>query len=339
MACRAAPLLALLPVLACQGKEGNVFVHGLYVLHERAERTDTVDLDLGAGGRLVVESEFGGVAVRAGDGAPRAVCRLVVNGPTKEDAEAALARFRVDAQRVAGGLVLRVAGEPVTLEREGMSVTLAAIGTFDVLAPKGTVLAVKGKTGNVTARGPLGGCELRVDHGAIDVAGVEGESVRVECATGNVKLADVAAKSVDVRAEHGKVELSGIAGNLSVRGSTGSVTLTGFRGGRCAIEAGHGRVDAEGVFEELEAELRTGNLSVRCGKGSRAAKPWRLETDHGRLELALPEGFACNLDARTDHGRIRSPFGGGEELEAAVGGGGERVALRTSTGNIEISGG
>jgi hypothetical protein len=152
-----------------------------------------------------------------------------------------------------------------------------------------------------------------------------------------VKLADVAAKSVEVWGQHGRVDLSGIAGDLSVRGVTGAVSLRGFRGGRCRIDAGHGRVDAEGLFEELAVDVTTGSVSVTCDDGSRAAKPWRIESAHGSVSLKLPKGFSCALEARTDHGRISSPWGGGKELDVKVGAGGERVTLRTSTGGIEIS--
>ena len=69
-------------------------------------------------------------------------------------------------------------------------------------------------------------------------------------------------------------------------------------------------------------ELRTNDGRVRVGvtRDSAMAADWDIETNDGRVTLALPAGFSADLDARTQDGRVLvdDAFGGGAGAEGTL---------------------
>ena len=91
-------------------------------------------------------------------------------------------------------------------------------------------------------------------------------------------------------------------------------------------------------------ELRTNDGRVRVGvtRDSAMAADWDIETDDGRVTLALPAGFSADLDARTQNGRVLvdDAFGGGAGAEGTlrytIGDGGHTLRVRSGEGTIRI---
>ncbi len=72
------------------------------------------------------------------------------------------------------------------------------------------------------------------------------------------------------------------------------------------------------------------------------AADWDVETNDGRVTLALPAGFSADLDARTQDGRVwvADAFGGGAGAEGTlrftIGDGGHTLRVRSGEGTIRI---
>jgi DUF4097 and DUF4098 domain-containing protein YvlB len=103
------------------------------------------------------------------------------------------------------------------------------------------------------------------------------------------------------------------------------------------VSSGH--IDLRGVQGPLRAESSSGGISVQ---GTPAGE-WDVTSSSGTIRLALREGAAFDLDARTRSGGIdsRHPITvvgtiDRHSLAGKVRGGGPLVRLRASSGSIRI---
>lgn len=197
--------------------------------------------------------------------------------------------------------------------------------------------------------------EARHRGGAIMIAGVGTVAFAVDV--------DVPAGcDLDIRADDGPLTITGVHGKVRSSSSDGHVTLRGVHGdiglvmddGRLTAEAldgsfelssDDGPASVSGRFDALQIEHADGRLDVEVLPGSKLAAAWSIETDDGRLALALPRDLAATLDARSDDGRLRVVLPT-QEIEAdsedrsmrvELNGGGPMLRVRTNDGGITIS--
>lgn len=214
------------------------------------------------------------------------------------------------------------------------------------------------------------GTELRLNGGELDVSNVA--SVHVAKATGRLRFATIAgavsgelgpgeididhAGSVAIETRNSQVRIVDVAGTFEAEVRRGDFRARGIRG------AAHleGR-DVEAELEDLAGPLKLtgsgGEVRVRDVRGPITAETERTTlkftpgnavaitatTEHDAIELTLPPG-GITLDAATTDGDIRTPDGlltvqrDGDNAKAsgAVRGGGPRVMLRASRGDITV---
>ena len=82
---------------------------------------------------------------------------------------------------------------------------------------------------------------------------------------------------------------------------------------------------------------------------SRVDGTWKLTSAYGAADLALPESFRCDLDARTAYGRVDVgvPVDASSTERSAtrksvagkVRGGGGRVEIRCTSGDVHVTSG
>ncbi len=214
------------------------------------------------------------------------------------------------------------------------------------------------------------GIEVRLGGGELDVTNVG--SVQVVKASGRIRLASIAgavtgelgpgeieidhAGSVAIETRSSQVRIADIAGSLEVEARRGDFRARGI-GGAAHLE---GR-DVEAELEDLAGPLRLtgsgGEVRVRDVRGPITAETERTTlkltpgiaveisatTEHDAIELTLPSAGIV-LDAKATDGDIRTPDGlitvqrSGEDATASgpLRGGGPRVMLRTSRGDITV---
>jgi len=214
----------------------------------------------------------------------------------------------------------------------------------------------------------LGQCHAdRVDarsgSGSVRLQEVEAKTVRSESGYGDVELLRVAGEieaktsSGDVRASeiggakasfstsYGNVRVEKASGDVDARSSSGDVRVTGFEG---AIEArsSYGSVEVEGVLTALVADTQSGDVIARALAGSRVESTWKLSSSYGDVTLVVPEGFACDLDARTEYGAVEVDVplhvaagelkSAKESVRGKLNGGGGAVEIRCSSGDVAV---
>jgi Putative adhesin len=214
------------------------------------------------------------------------------------------------------------------------------------------------------------GIEVRLGGGELDVTNVD--SVQVVKASGHIRLASIAgavtgelgpgeieidrAGSVAIETRNSQVRIADVAGSFEVEARRGDFRARGI-GGPAHLD---GR-DVEAELEDLAGTLRLtgsgGEVRVRDARGVITAETERTTlkltpgtavaisatTEHDSIELTLPSAGIV-LDAKATDGDIRTPDGliaverSGDDATATgpLRGGGPRVVLRTSRGDITV---
>jgi hypothetical protein len=214
------------------------------------------------------------------------------------------------------------------------------------------------------------GVDLRLGGGELDVTNVA--SVHVARATGRMRFSAIAGAvtgelergeidiervgSVAIETRNSQVRISDVAGTLEAEVRRGDFRARGI-GGAAHLES-H---DIEGELEDLAGPVKLtgsgGEVRVRDARGPITAETERTTlkfspgiavaisatTEHDSIELTLPPG-GMELEASVTDGEIRAPEGlltvqrDGEDAKASatVRGGGPRMVLRTTRGDITV---
>jgi Putative adhesin len=185
-----------------------------------------------------------------------------------------------------------------------------------------------------------------------------GVSVTAESGNGDLSIVG-GGSDVDANSGNGQILVSGTSGRVKAHTGNGRIQIIG-NSGRVEASTGNGRVEVEGARGEVVANTGNGDVRVatssgpvkaRSGNGNIDVAMQRLEGAHemsfstgsGRIVVALPEGFGAELDGSTGNGTISSDFPVRVEgrlnpyrLRGTLGSGGERLAMSTGNGDIEI---
>ena len=251
-----------------------------------------------------------------------------------------------------------VSGGDVDAETSGGSITVGDVtGNLKVDTSGGSIHLgkIQGRSSIETSGGSItleqGGDDVDADTsgGSITIGPVKG-NVKVDTSGGSIKIAmaqgDVKAEtsggSIKVEGAKGKVNVDSSGGSLFVGGSGGPVKAD-TAGGSIKILQARGAIDAETAGGKIEAEMILADQS--------ADTHVNLETAGGSITLHLPKKLAATVSAslritrsaRRDY-RIYSDFplaikGEDSDRITAKGdlnGGGDRVTLKTTNGDIYI---
>jgi DUF4097 and DUF4098 domain-containing protein YvlB len=179
-------------------------------------------------------------------------------------------------------------------------------------------------------------------------------SLRVEDIDGNAHLST----------SNGSVHLSRINGNVDAHSSNGSIQVSDVKGD-VNFRTSNGGVHADNVEGGFEAETSNGGIRAHL-RDTPGGRPIRLDTSNGSIDLdvdslrqndviastsngpitvRMPASTAASIHASTNsNGSVRSDFDvlvhSGEiskhRIEGTIGGGGPKIDLTTSNGNINL---
>ena len=161
---------------------------------------------------------------------------------------------------------------------------------------------------------------------------------RVKVADGAISLQALEGR-IDVRTSDGVVAVEGGGGRLEARTSDGDIEVGGFDG-PIALQTSDGHIRVEGGGGRLEARTSDGNIRAALGRLKEACT---LQTSDGNIEVTVAADGGLSVDGRVSDGRIHSDLPvdgrvGGRRVSGDINGGGARLSLRTSDGNIRIKG-
>ncbi len=186
--------------------------------------------------------------------------------------------------------------------------------------------------------------DIQSSNGSLRVEDIEGNAHLVT-SNGSVHLGKIHG-AVDARSSNGSVEADDVQGNVNFRTSNGGIHANNVQGSFQA-ETSNGGVHVH--LRDAEAgrpiKLVTSNGAIDLQLDSQRQNDVVASTSNGGITIRMPAGMNANLHAATNSsGSVHSDFDilmhGGEiskhRMEGAIGGGGPRIDLTTSNGNIKL---
>jgi len=305
----------------------------------RAETEETLDKTFAAsaGGRLVVDVDFGAIEIstNATSEVTVHVWRKVSRKDKTEEEEFLRERPVTFSQ---DGNTLTVRSQRGNKrapfwrgpQRTDAKYTIAVPAQFSAqLKTAGGGITVSDLTGTVNAHTSGGSLKFTHLHGPLD-GQTSGGGVAVAGCEGTLK----------VNTSGGAIEVAAGSGTLTGETSGGPIRVKSFRG-PARVQTSGGRITLEDVGGAVEGSTSGGAISALFHEP--LADSVKLETSGGGVTLQVPEKSAFDLDAVTTGGGVSSDLPvipGGKparnRLQGAVNGGGKAVTLRTSGGRIEV---
>jgi len=180
-----------------------------------------------------------------------------------------------------------------------------------IALPAGSTLVLNTAWTDVHADGPLGGCELNIASGQVQLDQVT--TLKADLAGGEVAIGHVAGTATISGGTAG-VRIGEVKGALTYQGSSGKVWI------------GHARADVDlggsnGSFDIDHAEgnvvAKAANCPIRIGRLVRGQA--ELANASGGIEVGISEGTTAWVDADSTKGAVRNSLppqdGSGEEVK------------------------
>ena len=129
--------------------------------------------------------------------------------------------------------------------------------------------------------------------------------------------------ALDLSTANGEVRVRGTEGRLNASTTNGDIDVTAVRGGA------DGRTTNGSVAAEITKVPSGGQME--------------LQTTNGNVALALPRDVQAEVNANTTNGRVSINYNvtvtgtiNSKSIRGKIGGGGARIVLSTTNGNIDV---
>ena len=246
----------------------------------------------------------------------------------------------VDANTSGGSIKVGDVDGDLKVNTSGGSIRLGKVTGVSSIDTSGGSIKLEQGGGDVTADTSGGSINIGPVNGKVE-ADTSGGSIKIGMAQGEVK-ADTSGGSVNVEGSKGRVTVESSGGSLYV-GSSGGPVKADTAGGSIKILQAKGYIEADTAGGSIEAEMIETDNSVDTHVN--------LDSSGGSITVYLPEGIEATVSAslritrsaRRDY-RIYSDFPlaiKGEKsnritADGKLNGGGDRVVLNTTNGDIYI---
>ena len=163
----------------------------------------------------------------------------------------------------------------------------------------------------------------------------EDTEVRVRTVSGDAFVGGVAA-GTSVSTVSGRITATGLDGDVSLKSVSGDLEVQGVGGVVHANSVSGDLTISGGDPEEITARAVSGDLTFDLDE----VPDVDCTTVSGDVALRLPADAGIDLDAITVSGRLETSFPDGDldagkrRLRGRIGGGGRRVAVRTTSGDM-----
>ncbi len=178
---------------------------------------------------------------------------------------------------------------------------------------------------------------INTSGGDVEISGLHG-NVRCETSGGDLKLSSLVGE-VHGETSGGEVIIKGVNGNVRAHTSGGNVEVDSVIGS-LNVETSGGEITLRNVDGKIFGETSGGSIEARLlGEN----KGIHLETSGGNVSIYLPKSITGDLEASTSGGTVKCDLPvmvsgkmSEDELRGKINGGGNRIELATSGGNINI---
>jgi hypothetical protein len=290
--------------------------------------TGPVQLDVGTGsGSIeVTAGASGSVEVHgivrsrsgffSGTDAAAKVRRIVDNPPIEQE-----------------GNVVRVGVRAIEDESlyEGVSIS------YRDVVPAETALVSKSGSGSQTLGDLAGPVEAASGSGSLTIGSI-GSDVQARAGSGSVRI-DGVGGNLQVKTGSGSIDARAVRGAITASAGSGRIELEQTGEGDVSVSSGSGGVQVRGVKGGLTISTSSGSIRAQ----GEMVRDWSLEASSGGVTVELPPDASFDLDAHTSSGNIDSDRRvsvtgriSRKALRGAVGNGGPRLEIETSSGSIVI---
>src|SRR5690349_3269861 len=244
---------------------------------EKAERTETLPLELAAGEELRVELRYGDIEVRVSDEeAAHVDAHWHAGAEDKAMAEAVLARYKLAVSRTGGALSISEEGTPLEVRNTFSTRSYGASVDLSLVVPSRVKLSASSGSGKVSAGGAFASCRLKSSYGDVSASGVRGDTT-LETASGSARVSDVEADAVQAASQYGDIEASKVrATRVLLTTSSGDVAARDVLG-ELSIKSSYGNLAIDGGNGDLDAVTSSGNIALSSGEKARR----KLTTSYG----------------------------------------------------------
>lgn len=282
-----------------------------------AEADDEQRLAVDGPATLSVEDPNGNIVITGGEGDEIVIqAHKTAWGPNQAEAEAALARLKLNITQNGNQVTVRVE-QPSKVVIVGTSRSDRV--DFTITVPTETAATVNTDFGDVTLSATTGDADLQTNFGQVSVTDVAGDlslrsdfgevtlenitagTVTAHSNSGAIKLAQVAAgDAVDVSSDFGLIWFEdGQAGSLLADTNSGEVKLTDLAvSGDLTAHSDFGSLTLERVGAEAY-DLSTNSGEITVNGASRSVK---AHSDFGNV--VVTNGEAVTLDLKTNSGSV-----------------------------------
>lgn len=295
----------------------GVLAAGCLSAHAKIERVVEKTFSVQPGGELRVETQGGDIrVVSSSEPTVKVVAKQTIRASSEREADELLKKLDLTIEQDAAGVLARAKLEKTSWGRAPVSVD------FTVTVPKTYHVTLRTSGGDVTVGDLDGRVHARTSGGNISLAKIAGD-IDAGTSGGDVKLDEGS----------GRVKLGTSGGNIRVNRAVGATDLN----------TSGGDIDVKSVENTLQASTSGGN--VNAGIAGALKGDCDLSTSGGEVRVRVDRGAAFALDAATSGGDVEAAGltitiekggSGKSRLAGKVNGGGPRLKLRSSGGDIEI---
>lgn len=214
---------------------------------------------------------------------------------------------------------------------EGVSIS------YRVVVPAETALVSKSGSGSQTLGDLKGPVEAAAGSGSLTIGSIGGD-VEARAGSGSIRI-DGVGGSLEAKTGSGSIDARAVQGAITASAGSGRIELEQTGEGDVAVHTGSGGVRVGGVRGALSVSTSSGSIRAQ----GEMVRGWSLAASSGGITVELPPEASFELDAHTNSGSIDSerPLTvqgrmSRRSLRGAVGSGGPRLEVETSSGSIVI---
>jgi len=285
------------------------------------------ELDLPPGGRLVVESDLGGVTVTGSRDSGVHVLITSRRASIEDDVEFDVAR---------DGDTVRIEGRK--LRKVFSWFTRSGNLQYDIEVPADTDVFVDTGGGAVEVSKVNGEVEIDTSGGSVRVDRIQGDLL-AHTSGGSITLTQIRG-GARVSTSGGSITADGVEGSLEGKTSGGPIEARSI-GGDLLVRTSGGSIRIEDAGGSVEASTSGGSIAASFAPGNTSGGS--LSSSGGGIRVSVDPGVDLELDAHTAGGSVECDLPVTVQgkmsrgtLRGRIGAGGETLRIRTSGGSIRI---
>jgi|APLak6261667961_1056064.scaffolds.fasta_scaffold00173_10 hypothetical protein len=274
------------------------------------------------GGRLQASTQGGDIRIATGDAAEVQIhVKQVIQASTEAEADEILTKLELTLEQSGNNVTAEAKyakGEHFRWFKSWPPVSVS----FEITVPKNYNLQLNTSGGNIAVASLQGDVKARTSGGDLDFARIDGE-IEANTSGGNITLQEGTARA-RLGTSGGDIKVERAGGPTEVNTSGGNITL-------------------RSVAQLISAHTSGGD--IRAVITERLQADAVLNTSGGDVDVVVVKDAGFELDASTSGGDVRANGltitleqggSGKSKLRGSVNGGGPRLKLRSSGGDIKI---